>query len=115
MNRRFPGPQTSVLIEGKEVDFAWPASRLIIELDSWSDLAGPRRARPPRGRARSVLLVQPLDDHRLAHAAGGAHGLEPDRRVERVEVVEQRGHDARAGHPERVAERDRAAERVELL
>jgi very-short-patch-repair endonuclease len=34
-DRRFPAPQTNVLIEGKEVDFAWPASRLIIELDSW--------------------------------------------------------------------------------
>jgi very-short-patch-repair endonuclease len=34
-DRRFPAPQTNVLIEGKEVDFAWPASRLVIELDSW--------------------------------------------------------------------------------
>jgi very-short-patch-repair endonuclease len=34
-DRRFPAPQTNVLVEGKEVDFAWPASRLIIELDSW--------------------------------------------------------------------------------
>ena len=58
---------------------------------------------------------EPLHDHRLAHPAGDAHRLQPDRAVERVEVVEQRGHDARARHPERVAERDRAAERVELL
>jgi len=34
-DRRFPAPQTNVLIEGIEVDFAWPASRLVIELDSW--------------------------------------------------------------------------------
>jgi very-short-patch-repair endonuclease len=34
-HRRFPTPQTNVLIEGFEVDFAWPTSRLIIELDSW--------------------------------------------------------------------------------
>jgi very-short-patch-repair endonuclease len=34
-DRRFPRPQTNVLIEGKEVDFAWPDRRLIIELDSW--------------------------------------------------------------------------------
>ena len=34
-DRRFPAPQTNVLIEGMEVDFAWPASRLVIELDSW--------------------------------------------------------------------------------
>ena len=34
-DRRFPRPQTNVLIEGKEVDFAWPDRRLIVELDSW--------------------------------------------------------------------------------
>jgi very-short-patch-repair endonuclease len=34
-DRRFPRPRTNVLIEGKEVDFAWPDHRLIIELDSW--------------------------------------------------------------------------------
>jgi very-short-patch-repair endonuclease len=34
-DRRFPRPQTNVLIEGKEVDFAWPDRRLVIELDSW--------------------------------------------------------------------------------
>jgi very-short-patch-repair endonuclease len=34
-DRRFPTPQTNVLIEGDEVDFAWPASKLVIELDSW--------------------------------------------------------------------------------
>jgi len=34
-DRRFPRPQTNVLIEGKEVDFVWRDQRLIVELDSW--------------------------------------------------------------------------------
>src|SRR3954447_19053427 len=34
-DRRFPRPQTNVLIEGKEIDAAWPGLRLIVELDSW--------------------------------------------------------------------------------
>ena len=34
-DRRFPRPQTNVLIEGKEVDAVWPEHRLIVELDSW--------------------------------------------------------------------------------
>ncbi len=34
-DRRLPTPQTNVLIEGIEVDFAWPESKLVIELDSW--------------------------------------------------------------------------------
>jgi len=34
-DRRFPRPQTNTLIEGKEVDAAWPDRKLIIELDSW--------------------------------------------------------------------------------
>src|SRR6478609_4611789 len=81
-----------------------------------SELARRERTRSPRERAPGIrALVQPLHDHRLAHAAGDAHRLEAYRAVEGVEVVEQRGHDARAGHPERVAEGDRAAERVELL
>ena len=39
----------------------------------------------------------------------------PEPAVDGVEVVEQGGHDPRAGHPERVAERDRAAVGVELV
>ena len=38
-DRRFPRPQTNTrrgkVIEGQEVDAAWPDRRLIIELDSW--------------------------------------------------------------------------------
>jgi very-short-patch-repair endonuclease len=34
-DRRFPRPQTNTIIEGREVDFAWPDHRLIVELDSW--------------------------------------------------------------------------------
>jgi len=35
-SRRFPTPQTNVLIEGIEVDAAWPHHRLIVELDGYS-------------------------------------------------------------------------------
>jgi very-short-patch-repair endonuclease len=34
-DRRFPTPQTNILIEGKEVDAAWPDRKIIVELDSW--------------------------------------------------------------------------------
>ena len=34
-DRRFPTPQTNVLIEGIEVDCAWPDKRLVVELDSY--------------------------------------------------------------------------------
>ncbi|HTR73749.1 MAG TPA: hypothetical protein VMH33_00645 [Solirubrobacterales bacterium] len=30
-----PPPQTNVLVDGDEVDALWPATRLIVELDSW--------------------------------------------------------------------------------
>src|SRR5512132_2432903 len=63
----------------------------------------------------SVRLVEPLDDHGLAHPAGHAHRLEHEPAVDGVEVVEQGGHDARAGHPERVAVRSSATVEVELL
>src|SRR5215208_4760486 len=79
---------------------------------NWFRLPGEPAPQSPRSPSETL---QPLHDHRLPHPAGDAHRLEADRAVEGVEVVEQRGHDARAGHPERVAESDRAAERVELL
>src|SRR6476661_6198936 len=59
-----------------------------------------------------LFLVEPLDDHGLAHAAGNAHGLESQAPLDRVEAVEQGGHDPGAAHPERMAPRDRAALRV---
>jgi very-short-patch-repair endonuclease len=34
-DRRFPRPRTNTIIEGKEVDSAWPDRRLIVELDGW--------------------------------------------------------------------------------
>jgi very-short-patch-repair endonuclease len=34
-DRRFPTPQTNVLIGGYEADCVWPAKKLIVELDSW--------------------------------------------------------------------------------
>ncbi len=34
-DRRFPMPQTNVLIERVEVDAAWPGRKPIVELDSW--------------------------------------------------------------------------------
>src|SRR5438067_6099953 len=76
-----------------------------------------------RSRASVVVVLiasapsrcEPLDEHRHPLAAAHAHRLEPDRRVERLEVVEERAHDPGAGHAVRVAERDRAAVRVQLL
>src|SRR5690242_15257082 len=65
---------------------------------------------PRRGR-----LVQALDHHRLAHAAGHAHRLDAVAAAGGLQAVDERGHDARPGHPERMAEGDRAAERVELV
>ena len=72
-----------------------------------------RRARLTRRAPPAARTA--FDEHRHAHAAGHAHRLDAVGPVERLEVVEQRRHDARAGHPERMPERDRPAERVELL
>ena len=60
-------------------------------------------------------LVQALHDHGHALAAADAHRLEAEGVVRVLQAVEQRGHDAGAGHPERVAEGDRPAVDVELL
>src|SRR5436305_11808328 len=71
-------------------------------------------ARPGARRMRRAL-IQALDEHRLAHASGDAHRLDPVGAIHRPQPVEQRGHDPRARHAERVTERDRAAERFELV
>jgi len=42
-DRGFPMPQTNTLIEGIEVDAAWPDRRLIVELDSY-EFHGTRQA-----------------------------------------------------------------------
>src|SRR5207245_4456117 len=68
-----------------------------------------------RARAIAGPTSEAFDEHRHAHAARHAHRLHAVGRVERVQVVEQRRHDACAGHTEGVPERDRAAERVQLL
>src|SRR5215213_10859439 len=70
---------------------------------------------PAMRSSGALSSVQPLDEHRHSLPAADAHRLEADRRVQRVEVVEQGAHDPGAGHAVRVAERDRAAVRVELL
>jgi very-short-patch-repair endonuclease len=53
-DRRFPTPQTNVLIEGMEVDFAWPTSRVVVEIDSW-EFHG-NRAAFERDRRRDRIL-----------------------------------------------------------
>jgi very-short-patch-repair endonuclease len=54
-DRRFPAPQTNVLIEGIEVDCAWPDHRLVIELDSYEYHR--TRAAFERDRRRDRILV----------------------------------------------------------
>jgi very-short-patch-repair endonuclease len=54
-DRRFPAPQTNVLIEGIEVDCGWPDHRLVIELDSYE--YHHTRAAFERDRRRDRILV----------------------------------------------------------
>ena len=68
---------------------------------------GARSGACPRAGRRGSASAQALDDHRHALPAADAHRLEAPRLAGVLEAVEQRGHDPRAGHPERVAERDR--------
>jgi very-short-patch-repair endonuclease len=53
----FPRPQVNAVIEGYEVDFAWPEHRLIVELDGYAS----------HGR-RSAFERDRLRDRRLARA-----------------------------------------------
>jgi very-short-patch-repair endonuclease len=56
-DRRFPMPQTNVLIEGVEVDVAWPASKLVIELDSWEYHRTRAAFEADRGRDRRLAAA----------------------------------------------------------
>src|SRR5207248_2704803 len=71
--------------------------------------------RTSRRRLGSSSLADAFDDHGHALTAADAHGLESDVLVERLEVVDERRHDAGAGHTERVAQGDSAAVGVELV
>src|SRR6476661_2863650 len=59
--------------------------------------------------------VEAFDDHGHALTAADAHGLHAVAGAGVLEAVEEGGHDAGAGHPERMAERDRATVDVQLL
>src|SRR5437764_3859584 len=67
------------------------------------------------GKAGCAGSGEAFDDHGHALAAADAHALEPIAGAGVLETVEERGHDPRASHAERVTEGDRAAVRVELL
>src|SRR5919107_4530263 len=69
---------------------------------------------PGRHGRSNPASVQTLHEHGHALAAADAHRLEADGLVERLQVVQQRGHDAGAGLPERVTEGDGPAVGVEL-
>jgi very-short-patch-repair endonuclease len=55
-DRRLPTPQTNVLIEGLEVDFAWPEKGVVVELDSW-EYHGTRAAFERDRRRDRILLA----------------------------------------------------------
>jgi hypothetical protein len=50
-----PPPATNVLVLDKEIDAAWPAAKLLVELDSWEHHA--HRAAFERDRSRDVELM----------------------------------------------------------
>jgi very-short-patch-repair endonuclease len=52
---RLPTPQVNAAIEGYEVDFAWPDSRLVVETDGWS--AHGTRSAFERDRRRDADLL----------------------------------------------------------
>jgi very-short-patch-repair endonuclease len=88
-DRRFPRPQTNTIIEGKEVDVAWPDCRLIIELDSWEYHRtrhafedDRRQDRRLKAAGWTVIRVtwRDLDDPDALEAEFRALGLVPGRR-----------------------------------
>src|SRR5437763_7466768 len=62
---------------------------------------------------RYSLLLQPLDNRHVGHAAAFAHGLQAVALVALLQRVEERRHQLGAGAAERMAQRDRAAVDVE--
>src|SRR5207302_8536335 len=56
-----------------------------------------------------------IDDGRCAETTAAAHRLQPIAGVTPLQLVQQRGHQARPGRAERVAEGDRAAVDVHPL
>src|SRR5689334_20581082 len=66
------------------------------------------RRRPPGGSP------EPFDDRGVGHATALAHRLQTPPAAGALELVEQCGHELRAGAAERVADRDRAAVDVHL-
>src|SRR3954452_5557118 len=72
---------------------------------------GPGRALV-RHTVRFAQRSDAFDDHRLALTPGDAHRLQADLLVIGLQPVQERPHDAGAGHPEGVAEGDRPAVRV---
>ncbi|MEA2408842.1 MAG: hypothetical protein QOE69_2961 [Thermoleophilaceae bacterium] len=54
IRRKLPLPKTNVLIEGLEVDCAWPEQRVIVELDGHASHAGPHAFENDRARDRRL-------------------------------------------------------------
>ena len=56
-DRRFPRPQTNVLIEDHEVDAVWPDKRLIVELDSYTFHATRQAFEDDRRKDRRLIAA----------------------------------------------------------
>jgi very-short-patch-repair endonuclease len=52
-----PHPEVNTRIEGFEVDFAWPAQRLIVEVDGYAFHGGPAAFERDRARDAALLLA----------------------------------------------------------
>ena len=65
-----------------------------------------RKKRDEDGEMRSL---NPFDNDRGCHAAGGAHGHESTLQVASLQFVKKGTDEDRAGGTDRVAKRDRAA------
>ncbi|GIT77066.1 MAG: hypothetical protein Ct9H300mP31_15970 [Acidimicrobiaceae bacterium] len=59
--------------------------------------------------------AQPLDHHGHALAPANTHGLHAELLVGVLQAIEKGGHDAGAGHAERVAEGDGPAVHIQLV